>query len=198
MDRQGIFFDGWEGLNEVLIAAPVLYVLVVIGVRLSGKRTSAKMNNFDWIVTVAMGAIVGSGIVQKQVSIAEAALAAGLLLLMQWLFTKAASKSYLFGRVLKSEPRLIAARGRLIRSACAKERITEDEITAALRQQGYASLDEVAWVILENSGSFSVVPRDKHDLADAQTVPPRLRGEGLAAEGKTERQGVFAKERPLA
>ena len=41
-------FDGWEGILKILIAAPIMYISVVVAIRIIGKRSTSQMNNFDW------------------------------------------------------------------------------------------------------------------------------------------------------
>ena len=162
---ENVLFDGWTALAKTAIATPILYALVVVAVRASGKRTTGQMNNFDWIVTVAIGSITASGIVIEKVSYAEAALAILILMAMQWALTKLVWTSKRVARVVKSRPRLLVEDGRLYQDALRAERITEDEIHAALRQAGVPSLVGVRYMALENDGNFSVITRGGADDA---------------------------------
>jgi uncharacterized membrane protein YcaP (DUF421 family) len=175
-DQQGIFFDGWQGILEAVICAPILYAVVVLGVRLSGKRTTGQMNNFDWIVTVAIGSITASGIVIERVSILEAATATALLFGLQYLLTSISVRNDRFDRALKAQPRVLLSRGRVLEENCRLERITKEELVSAVRSKGFARLDQVAWVILENDGTFSIIPAEKAASADDEVVPEDLRG----------------------
>ena len=164
-DEDAIFFDGWASLGQTAILAPLLYLTVVAAIRVSGKRTTGQMNNFDWIVTVAIGSITASGIVIEKVSYAEAALAIAILMGMQWALTKIVRRSARVARIVKSRPRLLVEDGRLYEDALRAERITEDEVHAALRQAGVPSLLGVRYMALENDGTFSVVTRSGADDA---------------------------------
>jgi uncharacterized membrane protein YcaP (DUF421 family) len=174
--KERIIFDGWSGLLEVIVSAPLLYVLVVAAVNISGKRTTGQMNNFDWIVTVAIGSIVASGIVIRTVSVVEAATAATILFGMQWIATRLAVSSDRVGKALKTEPRVLLSRGAFLPDNMKAERITEDEVIAAVRKAGYTDLNEIAWVILENDGQFSIIRREEGDRASRKVVPDALRG----------------------
>ena len=175
MERdRDVLFDGWEGLIDVLVCAPILYALVVLSVRLSGKRTTGQMNNFDWIVTVAMGSIVASGIVINSVSIAEAGLAVVTLLLLQYAVTRLAKSSDRFDRAMKADPAVLVARGQVQDGALRANRVTREEINAAIRSRGMTRLDEVGWMILENDGSFSVIGRDAAARSDGSIVPDEM------------------------
>lgn len=164
-DENAIFFDGWESLAQTALLTPLLYLTVVLAIRVSGKRTTGQMNNFDWIVTVAIGSITASGIVIERVSYAEAGLAIAILIALQYALTKLVWRSERAARIVKSRPRLLVEDGHLNRDALKAERISEDEIHAALRQAGIPSLHGVRWMALENDGNFSVLTREGADDA---------------------------------
>ena len=173
---ESLFFDGWKGLLGTLIAAPVLYALVVLAVRVSGKRTTGEMNNFDWIVTVAIGSIVASGIVIERVAIAEAASAVFALIALQYALTKLSQRSSVVDRTVKARPKLLAFDGALLSDALASERVTEDELMAKLRGHGIARLSDVGAVVLENDGTFSVLHRRTTARGrDDRVLPDELR-----------------------
>ena len=159
-DKQAIWFGGWDGLLEVAVVAPVIYLLVIVFVRVSGKRTTGQMNNFDWIVTVAMGSIVASGIVIDTVEVAEAAAAVALLLGLQMLLTHTSRRRAGFDRLVKATPRVLVVRGVIDHDALAAERLTQDEVAEALRLHGILRLDQIEWMLLENTGKFSVMTRE--------------------------------------
>lgn len=64
-----------------------------------------------------------------------------------------------FRDLVKSEPALLVRRGEILPHALRRERISEDEVLAAVRAQGYAALSDIDAVVLETDGSFSVIPR---------------------------------------
>ena len=72
---------------SILLAVPLLYLAVVLFVRASGKRTTGQMNGFDWIVTVALGSLMATGMLPGGASAVEVGLAIALLLALQWIVT---------------------------------------------------------------------------------------------------------------
>lgn len=156
-----ILYDSPEGLVRILATAPVIYFTVIAYVRLAGKRSTSQMNNFDWLVTVALGSIMGSGIMLKDVTIAETALAIGLLLGMQWLLTKLIFHAPPVARLAKARPALLVSHGDFVTDTLRRERVTEEEVLAAIRSEGLTSVDEVAWVILETDATLNVIPGGK-------------------------------------
>jgi uncharacterized membrane protein YcaP (DUF421 family) len=186
-DESPILFEDWAGMLEVLVCAPLLYGLLIISVKVSGKRTAAQMNNFDWIVTVAIGSIIGSGIVSKSTSVLEAGFASVLLLGMQWILTKFCERSDAFENAVKLPPKLLFSDGEFVNENLRNERVTEREILSTIRRSGYASKDSIAWIILENDGRMSIIAKDKQDDRDDFVMPEWLRTVGAPLSRNKER-----------
>lgn len=165
------FFEGWTGIGRVLVSGLCAYAVLVLTLRIAGKRTLAKMNAFDLVVTVALGSTLASVITSSRLPLAEGLLALVLLIGLQVAVAFAASRSTRLDKVVKSEPRLLVRRGQLLSGAMKEERLTEGEILAAIRQHGLDSLDRADAVILESNGAFSVI--ESVGGPDARAVPPR-------------------------
>ncbi|MEM1256027.1 MAG: YetF domain-containing protein [Cyanobacteria bacterium P01_H01_bin.21] len=168
MDLLSALFDGWEGIIKICIAAPIMYVFVVAAIRIVGKRSTSQMNNFDWIVTVAIGSLTASGIILDSVTVSEAFMAIALLLGAQYLLTKGLFASGRLTKLAKARPTLLVHDGQFIHEAMKKERVMDSEIMAALRENGLISVTEAKWVILENDATLSVIPKGDRDFSKAQ------------------------------
>jgi uncharacterized membrane protein YcaP (DUF421 family) len=165
-----MFFDSWFGLLRVLTVGIAGYALLVIVLRLSGKRTLSKWNAFDFVVTIALGSTLASILITETVALAEGALAVIVLIGLQYIITASSVRYPWLARLIKSEPTLLLSQGEIIEEDMVKMRVTESEVKAALRSAGIASYADVEAVVLETDGSFSVVPRshsgNKEALSD--------------------------------
>jgi uncharacterized membrane protein YcaP (DUF421 family) len=160
-----MFFDSWTDLARVLIVGTLAYAGLVTTLRLTGKRTLSKMNAFDFVVTVALGSTLATILLNRDVSLSEGLLALALLCLLQYVVAFLSVRSPGFQRIIKSEPRLLFHQGSFVREALRRERVTEEEILAAIRSQGHASISAVVSVILETDGTFSVVSGESRGSA---------------------------------
>jgi uncharacterized membrane protein YcaP (DUF421 family) len=158
-----IFFTGWAGPLRVIVTAPLVYGAVVASIRATGKRATSQMNNFDWIVTVAIGSIVGSCIVLPTVPVVDALVAVAVLFGMQFGVTWLTTRSELVEHVVKARPTLVLERGRYVVEAMRRERLSVEEVRAAIRRAGFTSEHEVGAVILESDAELSVVPASSLD-----------------------------------
>lgn len=152
-----MLFGDWYDLFRVLIVGIFAYAGLVALLRVTGKRTLSKMNAFDLIVTVALGSTLATVLLSSDVSLAEGLLALALLCGLQYAVAYASVRSPRFQGLVKAEPSLLYFRGRFLEEALRSERVTEEEILAAVRAQGGAELSRIDAVVLETDGTFSVI-----------------------------------------
>lgn len=154
-----LFEPDGQALLRALVAVPLLYLALVVFVRVSGKRTTSQMNNFDWIVTVAMGSMVATGVLSRDTSLLTVLLAISLILAVQYAITWLVIRSSLTRRLVKATPRLLVYQGQILTRDLCIERISELEVLAAVRAAGHHSLSEVHAVVLETDATMSVLPQ---------------------------------------
>ena len=154
-----MFFDSWFGLLRVLVIGTATYAALIFMLRISGKRTLSKMNAFDLVITVALGSTFATVLLDRGVPLAEGVLALALLIGLQFLITWLSVRSKAVRRLVKSEPTLLVRDGVILQNALREQRVTRDEIEAAMREHGTAALDDVACVVLETDGTLSVISR---------------------------------------
>jgi uncharacterized membrane protein YcaP (DUF421 family) len=160
---ESMFFNGWDGLVRTLVVGALAYTALVAFLRVSGKRTLSKMNAFDLIVTVALGSTLATVLLSKDIALAEGVLAFALLILLQYVVTWLSVRVPWVRRAATGEPLLLLYRGHVLPAALRDSRVTQDEVRAALRASGLASLGEAAAVVLETDGSFSVIAEGESD-----------------------------------
>lgn len=152
-----MFFDGWSGLVRVLVMGTCAYAALLAVLRISGKRTLAKLNAFDFVVTVALGSTLATVLLSSSVALAEGVTALGLLVGLQYAVAWASVRSSRVEHLVKSSPTLLYREG-FLHGAMRRERVTADEVAQAARGQGYADLGAVAAVVLETDGTLSFLP----------------------------------------
>jgi uncharacterized membrane protein YcaP (DUF421 family) len=155
-----MIFDGWTPVGRTLVLGLLAYFALVLLLRISGKRTLSKMNAFDFVVTVALGSTLASVLLVEKVSLVQGVTALGLLIALQLVNTFVAVRWPWYQRLLKAEPTLVFYRGRLLEDPMLKQRVTREEILAAIRAHGYADPAQVGAVVLETEGTLSVIGSD--------------------------------------
>ncbi len=156
MNWSEMFFQNWEGIIRTIIVGTLAYALLLLFLRASGKRTLAKLNAFDLVVTIALGSILSAILLQESVALAEGAVAFALLILLQMGVTFLSVRSTRFAKMVRSEPSLLARNGEFCLVTMKQERVTEDEVLSAVRASGGQSVSAVDYAILESDGSINV------------------------------------------
>jgi uncharacterized membrane protein YcaP (DUF421 family) len=177
INLEHLFFHGWDNLARTLVVGVLAYVTLVIFLRISGKRTLSKMNAFDFVVTVALGSTLATILLNKDVALAEGALAFTLLIGMQFIVTWSSVRLRWVRRLVTGEPTMLLYRGEFLPDALQHARVTEDEVRAAVRAGGLRDLEAVEAVVLETDGSFSVVGKDAESVSSPSLT-------GVKAAGK--------------
>lgn len=153
-----MWFDTWSDVLRILLVGTASYVAVVLILRTSGKRTLAKLNAFDLVVTVALGSTLATIFLSKDVSWSEGVTALGLLALLQLLLAAFTARWPAARSVVTSRPTLLVKDGRLLEGVLRQQRLTPTEVRQAVRASGIGDVTAVAAVVLEGDGSLSVIP----------------------------------------
>jgi len=155
-----MFFDTWFGLLRVLIVGTLSYAALIALLRISGKRSLSKMNAFDLVVTVALGSTFATVILNNSIPLAEDVLALALLVFLQFVITWLSVRYEPVQDLVKSEPTLLVRDGTYLMEAMRAQRVTKEEVEAALRENGTSGVDQADCVVLETDGSLSVIQAD--------------------------------------
>ncbi|SNS18925.1 Protein of unknown function [Geodermatophilus pulveris] len=156
-----MWFDSWGDLGRILAVGAAAYLTLVVVLRLSGKRTLAKLNAFDLVVTVALGSTLATILLSSDVSWAEGATALGLLALLQFVVASVTARWPAARAAATARPTLLLRDGAALPEALRQQRMTLDEVRQAVRATGSGDLSSIAAVVLETDGSLSVIPREK-------------------------------------
>ncbi len=162
-----IFFDNIDKLGRIVLTTVMVYALIVTVTKVSGKRSTSQLNNFDWIVTVMIGSLGASTILLKDIPFVEGVSSILVLYLLQFVVTKYAAISPQFSNFILSEPRIVFYQGQFLPDAMHDERLTRQEIECAMRSEGINSFDDVEAIVFESDAKLTVIPKptqsDKSD-----------------------------------
>jgi uncharacterized membrane protein YcaP (DUF421 family) len=147
-------------LFEIVLRTGVVYLLVLIGIRLSGKREVGQMTPFDLTLLLLLSNSVQNAMTGPDTSLAGGAVAALTLLVMNYALAEYSGMNRRFRRVIQGQPSLLVHDGQVIAAHMAKEHVSMDELQRALREHGVGTYKEAALAVLEVDGSISVLKYD--------------------------------------
>jgi uncharacterized membrane protein YcaP (DUF421 family) len=144
---------------DLAIRAVALFFFVYLLTRIIGRRELSSMEPFDLILLIVIGDAIQQGLTQDDYSVTGALIVIGTFAVLQILISYL---SYRFPRLrpaLEGEPMVVVQDGKVIEKNMKRERITVEEVMVEARLQQVASLDQIAWAVLETSGKISVIPK---------------------------------------
>ena len=145
---------------DIVLRAIFVFGFLYLLLRVMGRRELSSLEPFDLILLVILGDAVQQGLTQDDYSLTGAVLAVGTIALLQMLTSYANFKFPRLRIVLDGEPIVVVQDGKLIKKNMDRERLTEDDVAEAARQQSIKSLEEVEWAIMETSGKFSFIKKE--------------------------------------
>src|SRR5215472_8744698 len=169
-----MLFPGSHVLLQIALRTAVIYLLVLIGVRLSGKREVGQMTPFDLTLLLLLSNSVQNAMTGPDTSLAGGAIAAGTLLILNYLVANLSGMNRRFRRLIQGQPTLLIHDGKTIESHMAKEHVSVDELHRALREHGISCIEQTALAVLEVDGSISCLKYDEIK-SDANTHLVRRR-----------------------
>lgn len=134
-----------------------IYVAMIVLTRVAGLRSFSKMSSTDFATTVAIGSIIATVLLKPQPSLLAGALALSTLYGIQVLITWGREHVRWVAPAVDNEPLLLMAGPRVLEVHLKEARVTINDLNAKLRAAGIAHPDEVFAVVMETTGSVSVV-----------------------------------------
>ena len=165
-----LFFEDGEAVLNIAIATVCSYIGLLAIIRIMGKRTLAKMNAFDFVVTVTLGSTLSSMLLNK-VPVLNGLVALAIIMGLQYFIAYLAQRSEKIERAINSSPTMLFYNGVFLEAAMRKERITKEEVLSEIRSYRLEHLSQVRAVVMEINGSFSVIKKSEgFDVTSLDTL----------------------------
>ena len=148
--------DAAVSVGEKVLRTVTVYVLLVVLLRIFGKRELAQLNPFDLVVLLLLSNAVQNAIIGPDNSVTGGALGALTLLLANYLVVRFLFKHKRLDQILEGSPTTLVEHGALNRDALAKELLTESELLTVAHRQGFDSLEEIETCVIEPGGVFFI------------------------------------------
>jgi uncharacterized membrane protein YcaP (DUF421 family) len=159
-------------LAEKIIRPIVVYIFLIVGLRLAGKRELAQLNPFDLVVLLTISNTVQNAIIGEDTSVTGGIIGAFTLLSVNYMVIR-----FLFGhrrldQIVVGKPTVLIRDGHIHRKGLARELITKAELMTILHRQGFARLEDVDRCELEPGGTFSITAREprQHERFHAELL----------------------------
>ena len=165
-------------LVGVALRTTIVYVCLVAGFRLAGKRESGQLSTLELVVLLVIANGVQNAMVGDNVTLLGGLVAAAVILLLDRGLHALTERSRSAHEALEGDPALLVENGRVLPAALESEGISERDLGVALRQHGLLTAAEARFVYLEANGQFSVIPWRDEDLGQGSGGATAVTGSG--------------------
>ena len=153
-------FDLGTSPEEKILRSLLVFAFLVVALRLGGKRQLAQINVLDLAVLLLVSNALQNAMIGNDDSLLGGVLGASTLFAVNYAFVHLTYRNARASRVLEGSPRVLLEDGRPIERALHHEAMTRAELGSIVRERGFASLDEVALIVLEPNGHIAVMGRE--------------------------------------
>jgi uncharacterized membrane protein YcaP (DUF421 family) len=154
---ESMFIPDLAVLEKILRAAAV-YLFLLLAFRFSDKRQVGQLTPFDLVVLLTISNVVQNAMIGNDYSITGGIIGALSILALNWLVVELTFRYKRARRLLEPSPTLLVHNGRVLHDSLARERVTLEELRAALRRNGLIEPSQARFAVLEEDGKISVVP----------------------------------------
>ncbi len=158
--------DSWKRMfvlalpwTEKVLRPVIVYLFLLLGLRLAGKRELAQLNPADLVVLLMLSNTVQNAIIGEDNSVTGGIIGASALLLVNYVFVRALRHNKRLSRLLEGRPDVLVRDGVIQRERLEQELITKAELTVAAHKQGIGSLRDVEKCVLEPTGTITFIER---------------------------------------
>lgn len=165
----------WHGAGEIALRTAVIYAVVLLGIRLSGKREVGQMTPFDLALLLLLSNAVQNAMTGPDTTLVGGMVAASTLLILNYFIADLSGVNRKFRKFIEGQPTLLIHDGDIISAHMAREHVSMDELERALREHGIAGYQDCALAVLEVDGSISCLRYDDIKAPAAHNHPGRRR-----------------------
>ena len=143
---------------ETVVRVAVVYVLLMVMVRVLGKRELASLSTFEFILLILVPELLQQALVREDFSLTNAMVGVTTLFSLVFVTSMISFRSERAARVISGQPTVLVHDGRLIEEHLQLERIAPGELFSEMHKAGIDRLEQVRWAILEEDGRIAIVP----------------------------------------
>jgi len=158
---------------QIVIRAAVVYLALLVGLRLGGKRQLGQMTPFDLVVILLIANALQTSMVGPDTSLVGGLIAAGVLLVANATLARFRHRIPWLRKVAEGEPVVLVSGGVVNQVQMTRQRIDDSELDQAVREHGLGGVDQVQQAVLEVDGTISIVPTSSVTIRTKNQVRSR-------------------------
>ncbi|MBQ9531116.1 MAG: DUF421 domain-containing protein [Eubacterium sp.] len=148
-------------MTIIVLRSVIIYLIVVLAVRIMGKRQLGELNPHEFVITILISAVATIPIQESSIPLSYSILPIMVFVSFEVLESAISMKSEFFRNMIDGKPIYIIKNGKLQHKELKRLRFTIDDLNDALRQKDIFDINEVKNAVVETNGSLSVQKKEE-------------------------------------
>lgn len=164
--------EEWSFLLEIILRTSIMFLAIIIGLRVLGKRGVKQLSVFELVVIIGLGSAAGDPMFNKDVGIVSSILVFVVIILLYRIITFFIGRSKEFEKMVEGASICLIRDGEFAIDNFKKENLGSDEFFAELRLRGVSQLGQIETAIVESSGQISVFYYEDKEVKHGLPIMP--------------------------
>ena len=152
-----IYDTTWTFVGEILIRCSIMFVMILLFLRLTGKRGIRQLSIFEVTIILALGSVAGDPMFSEDLPLIQAFIVMSSIILMYRLTTWLMMKNQFFEDLIEGKTLYIVQHGELVLEDVKRGKFSQDEFFSEMRQQSTEHLGQIKEALLESDGKLSIL-----------------------------------------
>ena len=174
-----------KSMLAIIIRTLIILVFLIIGVRLMGKRTIGELQPYEFVITLAVADLACVPMQDVSVPITYGLIPLIVLFVVHYIMTAVVSKSIKFRKFINGKPMIVIDKDGINSECWTKLNMDVTDLISLIRQQGYFSIPEISYGILETNGKLSIMQNE--EATPPKSVPMTIVVEGRIMKSNMEK-----------
>ncbi len=163
----------------IMIRTAILYLLVVMVMRVMGKRQIGQLQPFELVITIMISELASLPMQDTRIPLIHGVIPIVSLLLLEIIISILQLKSETARLILSGKPSILINKGTLDYKTMKNQRLNLNDLFEEIRLQGYYNLEDIEYAILETSGQLSIIPKTNLSNATKEDLNIQTAQDGL-------------------
>ena len=162
-----------------VIRTILLYIVIILAIRIMGKRQIGELQTSELVVTLLISDIAAIPMQNTEQSLLSGIVPILILIVCEIIISLLMLKRAGFRRIICGKPIVIVSDGKINQSEMHQLRMSTEDLSEELRQQGIFNIEDVGFAIVETNGKLSVLKKPEKDIPTAEELGIKTNDKGL-------------------
>lgn len=142
---------------DIILRSACVYLFIFLAIRITGKKEISQLSIIDFVLIILVSNAVQNAMIGPDTSLSGGLVAAGVLFAIDYGIKALTYRNRKLKKILEGEPVILVYKGKRLQKNLEQEKISDDELQAAIRSHGVKDISKVDVAVMETNGTISII-----------------------------------------